>query len=160
MRSRQKQRQKWLAHRQGNWCKYGKWLAKMAVGSYARAPLRPRPDSGSQEHTGYRHRGSCCCVLPTLDISIEFPVYLRARVGPSRVESSGSIKVSEVAATTLLLPLKCLTMQNKLHLRCSIMHIYSMSMILFALQPGQTKLVVSEGANMGRRPNKRPAKVK
>lgn len=54
---------------------------------------------------------------------------------PRRVESSGSIKVSEVAA----MPLKCLTMQNKLHLRCSIMHVYSMSMIMFALLPDPTR---------------------
>lgn len=56
-----------------------------------------------------------------------------------RVESSGSIKVSEVAA----MPLKCLTMQNKLHLRCSIMHVYSMSMIMFALLPDRTILAAS-----------------
>lgn len=59
--------------------------------------------------------------------------------GAWRVESSGSIKVSEVAA----MPLKCLTMQNKLHLRCSIMHVYSMSMIMFALLPDRTILAAS-----------------
>lgn len=61
------------------------------------------------------------------------------RVESSRVESSGSIKVSEVAA----MPLKCLTMQNKLHLRCSIMHVYSMSMIMFARLPDRTILAAS-----------------
>lgn len=62
-----------------------------------------------------------------------------ARGVARRVESSGSIKVSEVAA----MPLKCLTMQNKLHLRCSIMHVYSMSMIMFALLPDRTILAAS-----------------
>lgn len=86
-------------------------------------------DRGSEGHTFYRYCG--CCALPTLDIFIEFPMYLRVE-SQNRGESSGSIKVSEVAAPPLLMPLKCLTMQNKLHLRCSIMHVYSMSMIMFA----------------------------
>lgn len=57
-------------------------------------------------------------------------------------------------------PLKCLTMQNKLHLRCSIMHVYFMSMILLG---GCHSLPVENMAryNGNGRPAKRwvPAKL-
>lgn len=65
---------------EGNWCKYGKWLAKM-LAERERERKEGRP---SLKGTLFIGTVRCARSLPTLDIFIEFPVYLGAQHSQGR----------------------------------------------------------------------------